>query len=68
MGGENRGQQVEYHWMGRWGVDQRILVDNPAQCYTISKYLWNQILFRISDWNRISQKGRGVGVKFWDFS
>jgi hypothetical protein len=24
----------------------------------------NQILFRIKDWNIISQKERGVGVKF----
>jgi hypothetical protein len=34
----------------------------------ILKYLWNQILFRISDENRISQKGKDVGVKFCDFS
>jgi hypothetical protein len=27
-------------------------VDNPMHCCGISKYLWNQILFRIRDWNR----------------
>jgi hypothetical protein len=32
------------------------LVDNPVRCYEISKYLWNQILFRIRDWNMISKK------------
>jgi hypothetical protein len=24
MGGEIEGQQVEYHWIGRWRVDKKI--------------------------------------------
>jgi hypothetical protein len=34
----------------------------------ILKYLWNRILFRISDENRISQKDKNVGIKLYDFS
>jgi hypothetical protein len=43
-----------------------ILVDNPMRYCWISKYIWNRILFRIRNWNRISQKDRGVGIKFWN--
>jgi hypothetical protein len=45
-------------------AETKKLVDNPTRCCEISKYLWDRNLFRIRDWNRISQKDRGVGVKF----
>jgi hypothetical protein len=45
-----------------------LLVDNLVRCCGISKYLYNRILFRISDWNRISKKDKGVVIQFWDFS
>jgi hypothetical protein len=44
------------------------LVDTPVRCCGISKYHWNQKFFRSRDWNKISQKDKGVGVKFWEFS
>jgi hypothetical protein len=45
-------------------AETKKLVDNPTWWCEISKYLWDRNLFRIRDWNRISQKDRGVGVKF----